>query len=140
MAAQFTHTQIVQFADTDVAGIVHFANFYRWMEEAEHAYLRSLGFSVMQQQPDGTVIGFPRVSASCRFEAPAFFEDELTIDVNLLRRGVKSLTFGFEFHRGKTRIAAGEIKTACCICQPGGKLKSIEIPPRYCEKLVEATP
>lgn len=140
MAAQFTHTRIVQFADTDVAGIVHFANFYRWMEEAEHAYLRSLGFSVMQQQPDGTVIGFPRVSASCRFEAPAFFEDELTIDVDLLRRGVKSLTFGFVFHRGDTQIAAGEIKTVCCVCQPGGKLESIEIPPRYCEKLVEATP
>ena len=140
MPAQFTHTRIVQFADTDVAGIVHFANFYRWMEEAEHAYLRSLGFSVMQTQPDGTVIGFPRVQASCRFKAPAFFEDELQVDVNVVRRGVKSLTFSFEFRRGETCIATGEMKTVCCLCQPGGKLESIEIPPRYCEKLVEAAP
>lgn len=140
MPAQFTHTRVVQFADTDVAGIVHFANFYRWMEEAEHAYLRSLGFSVMQTQPDGTVIGFPRVQASCRFKAPAFFEDELQVDVNVVRRGVKSLTFSFDFRRGETCIATGEMKTVCCLCQPGGKLESIEIPPKYCEKLVEAAP
>ena len=38
-----THRR-VEFSDTDMAGIVHFANFYRYMEQAEHDFFRSLGF------------------------------------------------------------------------------------------------
>ena len=39
----------VEFCDTDMAGIVHFANFFRWMESAEVEFLRSLGLSVAVQ-------------------------------------------------------------------------------------------
>ena len=46
MGFDFTHQRQVEFAETDMAGIVHFANFFRWMESAEHAFLRSLGHSV----------------------------------------------------------------------------------------------
>ena len=87
MPAQFTTTYRVEFCDTDVAGIVHFANFYRYMEQAEHEYFRSLGLSIMQSQEDGSVIGWPRVSASCSFEAPAYFEDVLEIRMNVARKG-----------------------------------------------------
>ncbi len=41
-----------------MAGIIHFANYYRYMEEAEHAFFRSLDLSIMQPQPDGSVIGW----------------------------------------------------------------------------------
>lgn len=60
MTAQFITTRRVEFADTDMAGIIHFANYYRYMEEAEHAFFRSLGLRIMQSQPDGSVIGWPR--------------------------------------------------------------------------------
>ena len=46
MTAQFVTTRRVEFADTDMAGIIHFANYYRYMEEAEHTFIRSLGLSV----------------------------------------------------------------------------------------------
>ena len=46
MPLKFTFTRRVQFFDTDMAGIVHFANFYRFMEEAEHEMFRSLGFKI----------------------------------------------------------------------------------------------
>ena len=127
----FTYSRRVQFGETDMAGIVHFSNFYRYMEEAEHAYFRSLDLSIMQAQPDGTVIGWPRVRASCSFEAPAFFEDVLEIELSIARRGVKSLTFSIVFRRGETRIATGELKTVCCRCQPGQPFESIAIPPEY---------
>src|SRR5579862_2509517 len=71
MPPQFTYTRRVRFADTDVAGIVHFSNFYRFMEEAEHEYFRSLGLKIMDYRPDGTAGGWPRVRASCTFESPA---------------------------------------------------------------------
>ena len=46
MAHSFSMTRSVTFAETDMAGILHFSNYFRYMEEAEHAFFRSLGFRV----------------------------------------------------------------------------------------------
>ena len=46
MAYQFKIRRIVEFSDTDMAGIVHHAVYYRYMEAAEHAFFRSLGLTV----------------------------------------------------------------------------------------------
>lgn len=137
MTAQFIITRRVEFADTDMAGIIHFANYYRYMEEAEHAFFRSRGLSIMQPQPDGAVIGWPRVSASCSFEAPAYFEDTLEVRLNVVRKGVKSLNYEIEFWRGETRLAHGKLKTVCCVCRLGQPLESIAIPAEYSDKIVE---
>ena len=133
----FTATHRIQFHETDMAGIVHFSNFYRFMEECEHAYLRSLGLRVSMTLPDGTVIGWPRVRAKCTFEAPAYFEDVIETQLKLTRRGVKSLTFDVEFYRGDIRVAHGSLKTACCIIAHGQPLVSIAIPDDIAAKLVE---
>ncbi len=137
MTAQFITTRRVEFADTDMAGIIHFANYYRYMEEAEHAFYRSLGLSIMQSQPDGSVIGWPRVSASCSFEAPAYFEDALEVRLNVVRKGIKSLNYEIEFWRGETRLAHGRLKTVCCVCRCGEPLESIAIPGEYADKILE---
>lgn len=121
-----------------MAGIVHFSNYYRYMEEAEHAYLRSLGLSVMMTLDDGTVIGWPRVRTSCAYEAPARFEDEIEIHLNVSRKGVKSLTLDMEFWRGETRLAHGTLKTVCCIVGHNTALISIPIPPDIDAKILEA--
>ena len=57
MPYEFHSRQRVEFADTDMAGIVHFANFFRYMERAEHEFLRSLGLSVHAVDGDGLVSG-----------------------------------------------------------------------------------
>ncbi len=137
MTAQFITTRRVEFSDTDMAGIIHFANYYRYMEEAEHAFFRSLGLSIMQRQPDGSVIGWPRVSASCSFEAPAYFEDELEVRLSVERKGVKSLNFVIEFWRGETRLAHGRLKTVCCLCRAHQPLESIAIPATYADSIQE---
>ena len=79
MPAAFTTTRCVEFADTDMAGIIHFTTFFRMMESAEHEFLRSLGTSVVDKHPeDGSgAIGWPRREAQCEFHSPAVFEDEL---------------------------------------------------------------
>ena len=48
---KFTTTRRVEFCDTDMAGIVHFSTFYKWMEQAEHDYFRSLGLSIVTHTP-----------------------------------------------------------------------------------------
>jgi YbgC/YbaW family acyl-CoA thioester hydrolase len=135
MSEVFRTSRRIEFCETDMAGIVHFANFYIFMEQAEHEMFRTLGLKLIDRQDDGTVISWPRVSASCSFNAPARFEDVLDVSVSVKRIGVKSVTFGIEFHRGETRIAHGQLKTVCCHFGRDDTMQSIEIPAQYRKKL-----
>src|SRR5207253_4658183 len=96
MTEAFRTTRRVEFVDTDMAGIVHFSNFFRWMESAEVEFLRARGLSVNFRW-EGRKIGFPRVSASCDFVKPVTFGDEVEIAVRVARVGRKSVTYAFEF-------------------------------------------
>lgn len=131
MTLSFSMTRVVEFCETDMAGIAHFSNFYRWMEQAEHAFFRSLGLTIAHVKDDGTTIGFPRVSASCRFLSPAQFEDELTVRLEIQRIGVKSLTYEAIFSIGERLVAKGTLKTVCCQFRPGEQLESIALPDEY---------
>jgi len=135
---QFIANRRVEFSETDMAGIVHFANFYKWMEETEHEYFRSLGLSIMQRREDGSYIGWPRVSASCTFERPAYYEDLLQVRLDIERIGVKSLTLVVEFWKNDERVATGRMKTACCLCGVDTPLESIPIPDNYLEQFKES--
>lgn len=137
MASFFKSTRRVEFCETDMAGIVHFSNFYKWMEQAEHEFFRSLGLSIVGVQPDGSVIGWPRVSAQCRFESPARYEETLDVMLTVQRIGVKSLTFDVAFTHNGRNVAKGTMKTVCCLMRPGQSLESLEIPDRYRSKMEE---
>ena len=135
MSQPYITSHRVEFFETDLAGIVHFANYYRFMEMAEHSFFRSLGLKIHDTLPDGTVFGWPRVSATCSFNAPARYEDELEIRVTVIRRTLRSLTTTYEFRRGDTLLATGEMKTAYCIVPEDGKLQSVDMPADYFERL-----
>jgi acyl-CoA thioester hydrolase len=128
MSVVFRTTRRVEFADTDMAGIVHFANFFRYMEAAEHEFLRSRGLSVAMDW-EGVHLGFPRVSATCDFQNPVRFEDVLDVEIELVRVGSKSLSFACTFRHGARQVARGQLSTVCCRLRPGQPLESIEIPP-----------
>lgn len=127
MAESFRTTRRVEFVDTDMAGIVHFANFFRWMESAEVEFLRSKGLSVKLKW-EGVQIGLPRVAASCDYLKPARFEDLLEISVTLLKVGRKSLTYRHEFFKDGELIARGQISAVCCLVGPDQDIQGIEIP------------
>src|SRR6266540_283757 len=73
MPYEFKLVHRVEFADTDMAGIIHFASYFRYLEVTEHAFFRSLGLSIMG---DGDV-GWPRVHVACDFKHPLRFEEEV---------------------------------------------------------------
>lgn len=137
-ATQFVHHRRVAFSDTDMAGIMHFANYYRYMEETEHAYFRSLGLGIMHTREDGVVVGWPRVSCQCSYEAPAMYDDVLEIHLDVERIGVRSLTFQLEFYKQGKRIAKGRMKTACCLCYADHSLESVDIPASYLDVIKES--
>jgi len=127
----------VEFHETDTAQIVHFSNFFRYMESAEVEFLRSRGLSVTMPW-DGEHIGLPRVSATCDFFKPIRFDEEFEVAVTIERLGNKSVTYGFEFTRGSEVLAKGKVTSVCCRVGPHNELEPIPIPARYRAKLEEA--
>ena len=134
MASSFQTTRRVEFGDTDMAGIMHFSNFFRFMEAAETEFLRSRGISVTWIQ-DGRRVGFPRVSAACDYQRPAKFEDVLTIAVTVEKIGRKSITYRYDFTRDGDSIAVGRITAVYCQENGHHKLESAEISPELRAKL-----
>jgi acyl-CoA thioester hydrolase len=130
----FHVSRIVEFGETDMAGIVHFSNFFRYMESAECAFLRSLGLGVKIDW-EGQALGFPRVAAVCDYLSPARFEDVLDVEVATLRIGEKSVTYGFDFTRRGEPIARGKVTSVCCRVLGEHRLESIAIPASYRARL-----
>jgi len=120
-----------------MAGIMHFANFFRFMEAAETEFLRTLGLSVSMNW-EGQGIGFPRVSATCDFLKPARFEDVLEITVQVAKVGRKSVTFAFEFFKEGELLARGQISSVFCRIGTGRKIESLEMPAFLRERLEQA--
>src|SRR6266705_1826257 len=116
MSYEFQLTRRVEFSETDMAGIMHFSNFFRFMEAAEHAFFRSLGLSVVLSR-SGFGVHLPRVHAECDYLAPVRFEDEILIRLLVEKKGTRSLTYQFRFTRanGSTQqeVARGLLVVVC---------------------------
>lgn len=126
MPVTYHTTRRVEFADTDMAGIMHFARFFSLMEEVEHEFLRSRGLSVVMQH-NGRSIGWPRVAATCDFKKPVQFEDVLDATLTIERLGGKSLTYQVVFSKGGVTVAVGSITACCCLCD-GPKITPMDVP------------
>ena len=136
---EFKLNRQVEFADTDMAGIMHFSNFFRFMEAAEHAFFRSLGFSIYDTG-HRQAIGWPRVHASCDFCYPLKFEDIVEIHLRVLEKRKKSLVYLFVFRRLNKcpvrEVARGTLVVACVSRRdPLGPMVSIPIPKGISSKI-----
>lgn len=132
--SEHTMRRRVQFAETDMAGMVHFSWHLRYMEEAEHDMWRAAGLSIAPT--DGT-IGFPRVAAAVEYHAPLRFEDEFDVHVRITALGRRSITYACTVTRGDTPIATGTI-TAVCV-QKAPTLRAIDIPTEITARLAPST-
>ena len=144
MAYEFKMKRQVEFADTDMAGIMHFANFFRFMEVAEHAFYRSLGFTVFPEFAEGKV-GWPRVHADCDYKHPLRFEEEVEIHLLVKEKKKKAVTCTYIFRKkqdGKTvEVARGNMTAVCVSVDPlTRKMKATEIPPDISAKIEVAPP
>lgn len=130
----FRYQRRIQFSETDMAGIVHFSHFYRYMEEAEHAFLRSLGMKVFMEHNAATMT-WPRLAASCDFASPARFDELLDVDVSVAAMARKTVTYSFSMSIEGRKVADGRIVVACCDMPETGRMKAIEIPTEIRTKL-----
>lgn len=112
----------IEFVETDMAGIMHFSNFYRLMEVAETSFFRSLGLPLFEEV-EGRMIGWPRVRSRCDYHAPLRFNDFVEVHLFVKEIRTQALTFFFRFRKRRpdgTReaVARGELTTVCATLDP----------------------
>jgi acyl-CoA thioester hydrolase len=132
-------TQVrVRYAETDQMGIVYYANYLVWFEIGRVELLRSLGLAYSQLETEHECI-LPVVEASCRYRAPARYDDEILIETRpaLLRGSV--LKFAYRIYRkanqkGEERkLLLAEGETVHVVCDD--QLNKKSLPAHYAEAL-----
>jgi YbgC/YbaW family acyl-CoA thioester hydrolase len=132
MAYEHTSTRRVEFSETDMAGLVHFSNFFKYMETAERDFFEAAGVDLINTEP-GELVGWPRARAECKFTAPLRFGD--TIDIHLAVKAVKDRSIDYQFRifrknadGSRTQTAKAHLTTILTKLVENGELQSVEIP------------
>jgi len=139
----FSHLRQVEFSDTDLAGIMHFSNFLRFVESAEHAFFRSLGSSVQTSDGEGHR-GWPRLEISCNYYKPARFEQALKTCLRIEEVRNSGVRYGFwifaEGAADSAPLAAGTFTIIHVALDPKtGTMQKARIPDALRQRLEHIT-
>ena len=129
--SEFVYRRRVQFAETDASGIVHFTNFFKYVEEAEHAMWRSVGLTINERDPQ---VGWPRVAASCEFKRPLRFEDEFDVHLRVAEKTSKTFRYAATLKKDGEVLAVGSLTIICVRRKAGEPLKAIDMPAHIAER------
>lgn len=92
----------IAFGDTDASGWMHFPNVFKYIEAAEHSFLRSRGILVFSREKGG----WPRVKVSCDYKRPLQCGDKIETLLGISRVGASSITWDFQVKNAAGEIAA----------------------------------
>ena len=76
-----TYLHRVQYYETDMMGVVHHANYLRWMEEARIDFMDQLGFPYRKMEAAG--VFSPVKAISCDYRRTCTFGDEIAVAVSV---------------------------------------------------------
>jgi YbgC/YbaW family acyl-CoA thioester hydrolase len=142
MPHTFRDRRRIEFYETDMAGIVHFSNFFRFMEATEHAFFRSLGLALHQHE-GARMSGWARVAARCAYRQPLHYMDEVEIELRVRAKKRTSLAYDFVFRRVADRdgptapdeVAEGALEVVHVQAQGGGRMRASPMPPEVARRL-----
>ena len=112
---RFTWPVRVYYEDTDLGGVVYYANYLKFLERARSEWLRHLGISQTRLLEADRLL-FAITAVEIRYLKPAHFEDELVVTVELERVRRASMSFDQEIRRGGERgelICTAKVTAAC---------------------------
>jgi len=113
--SSFYITRRVEFHETDAAGLMHFSNYYRWMEVCEHEWFRTKNLQIIGSIKEGSRYGWPRREASCSFMRALRLGDLVRVSAIIKKINDTSLNFNFVFEKDRsgkwTKVAEGYMTT-----------------------------
>ncbi|ODM42040.1 tol-pal system-associated acyl-CoA thioesterase [Cereibacter johrii] len=123
----------VYYEDTDLAGIVYYANYLKFIERARSEWVRGLGVDQVRLRAEsGIVFAVRRVEAD--YLRPAVFDDLLEVETGLVETGGARIVLDQEVRRGEERLFAARVVLVCL----GADGRAARLPAEVRQKLVQA--
>ncbi|WP_299679627.1 tol-pal system-associated acyl-CoA thioesterase [uncultured Roseobacter sp.] len=101
----------VYYEDTDMAGIVYYANYLRYIERARSDWVREIGIDQLAMKAEGVVFAVRRVEAD--YIQPARFDDLLEVETTLSKLTPARMIMVQKVFRGAEILFAAEVTIAC---------------------------
>lgn len=101
----------VYYEDTDLAGIVYYANYLKFIERARSEWVRGLGVDQAALRGEGVVFAVRRVVAE--YLRPAVYDDELQVRTAVLEATGARLRLEQVVWRGAERLFEAEVTLVC---------------------------
>lgn len=121
----------VRFAETDMMGVVHHANYFRWFEVGRVAYLREVGISLYELMEENIV--FPITHVECQYRASAKFDDVIIIEACLESLSRAKMVFTYRILREADGALLAEGRTQNVFTDMEGKI--IRLSDHYYKRL-----
>ena len=113
----YCYRRKAQYHETDQMGVIHHANYVKWMEEARVAYLDALCFGYVDIERAGVVS--PVVAISIDYRRPVMFADDVEIGVRVNRYSTRVLEIGYEIKKLTRGTLAAEGVSKHCFLKDG---------------------
>jgi len=101
----------VRYAETDAMGFLHHANYFTYFEIGRTELLRASGGNYREMEERGLLIVV--VKLTCRYRAPARYDDVLTLRTTLTRTTAAKIEHKYELIRDGLVLAEAESVLAC---------------------------
>lgn len=110
----------VYYEDTDLAGIVYYANYLKFIERARSEWVRELGIDQVAMKAEGIVFAVRRVEAD--YLAPAKYDDELVVETTMEPGSGVRLVVKQDVKRGDD-VLFSAIVTIICMNESGSVVR-----------------
>ncbi|WP_066067905.1 acyl-CoA thioesterase [Neobacillus soli] len=97
---------LVNWGDTDKAGIVYYPNFFKWFDIAGHQFFRSCDLSPAKLEEERGII-VPLLDVQCTFEKALLYDDLITIHTQVEEMNRKTIKLRHVVYRDGKRVAYG---------------------------------
>ncbi|MEH7828329.1 tol-pal system-associated acyl-CoA thioesterase [Gemmobacter denitrificans] len=119
------HPVRVYYEDTDLAGIVYYANYLKFIERGRSEWVRARGVDQTQVKADhGIVFAVRRVVAD--YLRPAVFDDLLEVTTELRELGGSRIELWQTVRRGEDTLFTAAVTLVCL----GDNGRAARLPPQ----------
>ncbi|MDQ6600166.1 acyl-CoA thioesterase [Bacillus salipaludis] len=97
---------LINWGDTDKAGIVYYPNFFKWFDIAGHQFFRSCNLAPAKLEEERGII-VPLLDVQCTFEKSLLYDDLIIIHTKVEEINRKTIKLRHVIYRDGVRCAQG---------------------------------
>jgi len=95
----------VRYCETDQMGLVHHGSYINYFEEARISWISNLGFSYSEMEKSGIILPVSKLYVS--YLRPAYFDDDLVVNVELAEMPTSRLIFNYTIKNKDEVVVTG---------------------------------